>query len=191
MKYNILFLSVNDLKENSVIDTNVEDKILESSILDAQSIDIQNIIGTKLYVKLLDLINTEEISLSGNTEYKTLLDEYIYPTHLKFSLLRSIMPMRVKFRNKGLMEQNSDNAQPVDKEFINYIENKIRNDVEFYSNKLKGYLCYFLNIYPEYDTTLPVNRFDYNYPNKKNSYFSGIYLGGRDFRSNGEDRDDR
>lgn len=177
MKYNILFLSVATLKENSVIDTNVEDKILESSILDAQAIDIQNIIGTSLYNKLLDLVENDEIALSGNTEYKTLLDEYIYPTHLKFSLLRSIMPMRVKFRNKGLMEQNSDNAQPIDKEFINYVENKIRNDVEFYSNKLKGYLCYFFNKYPEYDTTLPANRHDYNKPNKKDSYFAGIYLG--------------
>lgn len=188
MNTNVLFLSVAALKENSTIDTNVEDKILESSILDAQNIDIQNIIGTSLYVKLLDLVNTSDITLSGNTEYKLLLDEYIYPCHLKFSLLRSIMPMRVKFRNKGLMEQNSDNAQPIDKEFITYVENKIRNDVEFYSNKLKGYLCFFFDFYPQYDSTLPANRHDYNRPNKKDSYFSGIYLGGCDIRTNGYDR---
>jgi hypothetical protein len=176
MNTTIYLIDVDYLKENSVIDTNVEDKILDSSKMDAQNIDIQNIIGTALYNKIIEIVDNDDISGSTYAEYKILLVDHIMPTLMKYSLLRSIMPMRVKFRNKGLMEQNSDNAQPIDKEFINYVENKIRNDVEFYANKLKGYLVYFFNKYPEYNYNLPENRSDYNLPNKNNSYFCGIYL---------------
>ena len=173
MTQDIFLMSVDELKQNSTIDMNVEDKILETSILDSQNIDIQGIIGTKLYKILLNMVDTGTVK----GDYKTLLDEFIFPTQLKFALYRSIMPMRVHFRNKGVMENNSNNSQPVDKEFINYVENKIRNDVEFYANKLKGYLCYHFDKYPNDKNDLPTDRKDYNKPNRDDAYFSGIYLG--------------
>ena len=176
MKNNIILLSVDKLKENSIIDYNVEDKILESSIIDAQNIDIQYIIGSALYNEILNLVETGNIT-SGSTEIidiKYLLDDFISPTLLKYSLYRSVLPMRISFRNKGLMENNSDNSQPVDKEFITYIENKFLNDCEFYSNKLKAYLCDFFVKYPDFDCD--TTRSDYTTPNKNNSYFCGIQL---------------
>jgi len=177
MQTEILMLSVEELKKNSTIDYNVEDKILESSILDAQNIDIQAIVGTILYNKLISLIENDDILTETYADYKILLDEYVYPAHLKFSLLRSIMPMRIAFRNKGIMQMNSENSTPVDKEFITYIETKIRNDVDFYANKLKGYLCFFFDKYPTMDDTIPTNRNDYNKPNERQNYFGGLYLG--------------
>lgn len=176
MNTNILLVSVDDLKKNTPIDMNVEDNILEMSILDAQNIDIQDILGTTLYTSILTLVNSGTINDPENVEYKELLDNWVWPLQIKFSLYRSIMPMRVSFRNKGLMENNSDNSQPVDKEFVTYVENKIRNDIEFYSNKLKGYLCYFFEKYPDEKCNTPDYRGDYTEPNRKNSYFPGIYL---------------
>lgn len=177
MNLNTLFISVDDLKKNTPIDMNVEDSILEMSILDSQNIDIQDILGTTLYTSIVSLVTSGDISSEDYSDYKNLLDDFIWPLQIKFSLYRSVMPMRVSFRNKGLMENNSDNSAPVDKEFVTYVENKIRNDVEFYSNKLKGYLCWFFDKYPDEKCNTPDNRADYTEPNRKDSYYPGIYLG--------------
>lgn len=178
MNKNIVLLSIDDLKESSIIDNNVEDKILESSVIDAQNIDIQNIIGTTLYEYVLELVEDGDIdgTFDEAIDTKSLLDDYIQPALLKFALYRTVMPMRVHFRNKGLMENSSDNSQPVDKEFVTYVENKLLNDAEFYANKLKGYLCWFFNKYPDLECDKPDNRADYNEPNKNNAYFAGIQL---------------
>ena len=177
MTTEILMLSVEELKKNSTIDMNVEDKILESSILDAQNIDIQAIIGTTLYNSLLTKVYDDTIDASINADYKILLDDFVYPAHLKFALLRSVMPMRVAFRNKGIMQANSENSVPVDKEFITYVESKFRNDADFYANKLKGYLCHFFDKHPSENDTIPTNRNDYSKPNDRQNYFGGLYLG--------------
>lgn len=169
-----LFLSVDYLKKNTILDYNIEDNLLESSILDAQNIDIQAILGTSLYKKLITLIDDGNITGTTNSDFKELIDDFILPCQIKFSLLRSLLPMRVAFRNKGLMENSSDNSQPVDFGLVTYAENKIKNDTEFYSNKLKSFLCDFFTKYPEY--SCDTSQSDYTTPNRKNSYNTGIYV---------------
>lgn len=176
MNTNIYILSVNTLKENTVLDLNIEDKLLQSSIIDAQNIDIQAITGTALYNEVLTLIDTGAIT--GTTQevkdIKTLVDDWVMPTLIKYSLLRSLLPLKIAFRNKGLMENSSDNSTPISRDYLTYAENKILNDCEYYSNKLKAYLCDFFTKYPDYNCN--TDESNYNTPNKGNSYFAGIHL---------------
>jgi len=124
-------------------------------------------------------LNVDDNTISDveNADYKTLIDDWVWPLQIKFALYRAIMPMRVSFRNKGLMENTSENSTPVDKEFVTFIEHRVKNDIEFYSNKLKGYLCWFFEQYPDDKCDKPDFRNDYTEPNQKDSYNSGIYLG--------------
>jgi len=177
-------MSVNDLKEYSTIDYSVEDKLLENSIYDAQKIDLQAIIGTRLYKALETKIISG--SISGETSYKTLLDDYIFDVILKASQSRALMFIFAKIRNKGIIEQNSDNSNPVDITILNKMRDEIQNDFEYFSNKLKDYLCDYVDTYPEYKDYNPDGLSSYDTPNKTNSYFTGIYLedvGSKDWKN--------
>jgi hypothetical protein len=166
-------MSVDDLKSYSTIDYSVEDKLLENSIYDAQQIDIQSIIGTRLYKKL----ETDIIAGTLATEYQTLMDDYIFEALLKSSQSRALMFIYAKIRNKGVMEQNSDNSETVDITILNKMRAEIQNDFEYFSNKLKEFLCEYKDtLYPEYKDYDPDNLKYYTKPDKSDSYFSGIYL---------------
>jgi len=166
-------MSVNDLKEYSTIDYSVEDKLLENSIYDAQKIDVQAILGTRLYKALETKIISG--SISGETAYKTLLDDYIFDVLMKSAQMRGLLYVFAKIRNKGIMEQSSDNSNPVDITILNKMRDEIQNDFEYFSNKLKQYLCEVE--LPEYKDYNPDSLDYYDTPNKTDSYFTGIYLG--------------
>lgn len=174
MSQTILFLSVDDLKENTTLNYNIEDKIVEGSIIDAQNIDIQAIIGTTLYEKLLNMVLIDDIS--GNTSYKTLLESYIIPTQIKFAFRRSLISVYAKATNKSVSTQTSDNSNPVDITILDKMRNEILDDCEFYSNRLKSYLYENQTDFPEYLNPNPNSRKDVIYPNKCDTYFSGIHV---------------
>lgn len=176
MSNRVYFMSVNELQEYTTIDYSVEDKLLENSIWDAQQIDIQAIIGTRLYKAL----ETKIIggTISGETYYKELLDDYIFPTLLKSAQSRALLFVYAKIRNKGVMEQNSDNSTPVEITILNKMRDEIKNDFEYFSNKLKDYLNeYESTRFPEYKDYNPDSLDYYTDPNEDDSYFSGIHLG--------------
>lgn len=184
MATRVYMMSVNDLKEYSTIDYAVEDKLLEISIYDAQVIDVQSIIGTRLYKSLETKIISG--SISTDTAYKTLLDDYIFDVLLKSAQKRSLLFVFAKIRNKGVMEMNSDNSVPVDITILNKMKDEISNDFEYFSNKLKQYLCDYVTTYPEYKDYNPDGLGSYDTPDKTDSYFTGIYLGSdtkRDWRN--------
>jgi hypothetical protein len=176
----VYFMSTDDLKSYTTIDYNVEDKLLEISIYDAQQIDIQAQIGTRLYKALETQIIAD--TLAG--DYKILLDDYIFNVLLKSAQKRALMFVYAKIRNKGVQIQDSDNSTPVDITILNKMRDEISNDFEYFSNKLKQFLCE--SDIPEYDTYNPDSLSYYTVPDKDDSYFSGLYLGDttpRDWRN--------
>lgn len=168
----VFFLSSDVLKERTTIDLNVEDKILDNSILDAQEIDLQNVIGTRLYNRL----KTDVMNNSVTGTYKTLLDDYIFYFLLKYAQRRALLYMWVKFRNKGLMQQNSENSQPVDLSIFDKVRGEILNDCEFYSNRLKLFLMDYQDSLIEYRDWNNDNKLSNMNPDINNSYFSGLHL---------------
>jgi len=184
MATRVYFMSVDDLKSYSTIDYSVEDKLLENSIYDAQKIDVQAILGTRLYKALETKIISG--SISGETIYKTLLDDYIFDVLLKSAQSRALMFIYAKIRNKGIQEQNSDNSNPVDITILNKMRDEIQNDCEYFSNKLKLYLNDQKENIIEFKDYNPDSLDYYDTPNKSNSFFTGIYLedaGNRDWKN--------
>lgn len=172
----VLFMSVNELKEYTTINYNVEDKLLENSIYDAQNIDLQAILGSRLYISLQDRIISNTITGTTDTAYKTLLDDYIFWVLLKASEIRGLMWIYAKIRAKGITNQDSDNSATVDITIVNKMKQELNNDFEFYSNKLKNYLCEVE--LPEYKDYNPDTLDYYTTPNTTDSFFSGIHLEG-------------
>jgi hypothetical protein len=169
----VYFIEIDELKEKTTIDLNVEDKILRNNIMDAQEIDIQSIIGSRLYLSLKDKVIDD--TLADN--YKTLMDDYITPALIKFSLYRSLDWLYTKIKNSSVVNQNGENSSKADIAIVEKLKSSVRNDTEYYSNKLKQFLEE--TDIEEYDDYNPDSLSYYTTPDISDSYFCGIYTKGR------------
>ena len=78
-----------------------------------------------------------------------------------------------KFRNKGVVKQNSENSQSLLLDEVQYLKDQSRIKAEFLAKRLVEYLCDNEETYPKYND----NGDSSDLQPTKNTYFSGIYLG--------------
>ena len=173
MPNQVLFISESYLKDVTFVGENVQSNVLTSAIKKAQTIKIQSILGKALYQKLVDdIYNAGGISgLSGN--YAILFEEYVVPALTNWALYECIVPLTLKFTNKGITRAQDTYAEVVDLEWVKYIKNDIRNEAEWFTQRLTTYLCNNTSLFPEY--------YDFTaqdlYPSAKaGGYESGIYF---------------
>lgn len=169
MSNKIYFINQQYLKDNSVLNLNIEPQLINQAIIESQYIHIQQMIGTDLYKKFEYLISGNTIS--NHTDYKLLLDDYIIPCLVNYSIYESIPYIRFKMMNKSVGGQSSDNSTPADLEEIKFLQANIKNKAEFLGERLISYLINHTSLYPEYST----NECDDIKPEITN-YFCGIQL---------------
>jgi hypothetical protein len=172
MAKDILFLNVEYIRENSMINGNVDNKIIEPFIKKCQDKYIEPILGTDLLQKLKN-------DISGNTvtgNYKILLDEYVQKCLVEWVIYEGLPFFNYKITNKAVSKKDSDNSSPSDLDEIKYLRNNVRDTSEYYSQRITDYLCANQSDFPEYTSN---NDSDDIRPNKT-SYFGGIYLDGLD-----------
>ena len=157
-----------------MIGGNVQNNVLTSAIRKAQTIKIQSVLGKALYDKLVDDIANAGGSLTGVTgNYSILLTDYVIPSLTGWALFESIVPLTLKFTNKGISRAQDSYAEGIDLETLRYIRNDARDEAEWATQRLTNYLCNNTTLFPEYS--------DYSandlYPSTKaGSYNSGIYF---------------
>ena len=132
----VLFLSVDYLRDETVINGNVDGEVLEPFIIVAQNLHIEQITGTNLYNKLIADITAG--SVTG--VYKTLLDDYIQPALLQWSLFECLPFINYNFTNKSISTQDSDNSTAVSLEDVKYLRANIKDVAEYYSTRAIAYL---------------------------------------------------
>ena len=167
----ILLISEKTLKANGVINNNVDNMYIFPAIRYAQDAGLQPIIGTKLYNKLMDLV--EDGSITGATDYKYLLDEYVTPYLINKVTADIQIPLAYKVRNQGVVQQTGENTYVPSLKDLQYVIQNYENKANFYSNRLSDYLKANRKKYPEYcsvDSSADM-------PSNKNAYNTGIYLG--------------
>lgn len=167
----VFLISTATMKKNSVVNNNVDDMYLLPSIEIAQDAGLQPLIGTKLYNKLMDLV--EDSSITGATEYKYLLDEYIAPYLINKATADIIIPLSYKMRNQGVVQQTSEYTYSPSLKDTQYVIQNYENKANFYGNRLSDYLKANRSKFPEYcsiDSCADM-------PSDSGSYKTGIYLG--------------
>lgn len=97
----ILLISPDAVKNITVISDNTDEKYLLSSIREAQTIDFQQIIGSDLYFKLLELVESGDIDENEYEEYKLLLESAKYFLAYKVAE-KLILNTTYKISNIGL-----------------------------------------------------------------------------------------
>ena len=161
----VLFISEETIKKSTTINGNVDVELLLPYIKVAQDIHIHQLLGTDLYNKLQDDIST----ISG--AYKTLLDEYIQPTLIHYSLYECLPFLSYKIMNKDIVRKISETSQAASLEDIKYIRNIVLNTSEYYAQRLVDYIKNNTSSFPEYSTNSGADLSP-----TKQAYFSGMNL---------------
>lgn len=171
---NVLFVTVQYLRENSVINDNVDGNLLQPVIRTVHDKYLHPILGSQLYYSLQQKVITN--TLTGN--YLFLMNNYIVPFLLHYSTYESIPFMAFKFRNKGIQKQSSPDSTPAELGELTYVRDSVLATAQFYGERLVEYLCANQSSFPEYRSA---SNGDISPSN--GDYFNGIHIPGSN-RSN-------
>ena len=177
------FISMQYVKENSIVDENVDEKYIRIAIQKAQKNFILYLIGTGLYNEIASQIQSN--TLSGlNT---TLLDSYIAPCLLSYTLCELSPFLLYKMSNRNLGVKDADKMTATDWATMDKVMERFENDAQLEAKKLRDYLLENQTQYPLYYN--PGTGIDVIYP-KSDTFEQSIWLGGR-YNINNVSRIDR
>ena len=167
-----LFITTEDIKRYSVLSGSVDPDKLIFYVEIAQDTEIQNYLGTVLLEKLQALIIAGTVNDPANAAYKTLLETYIKPMTIYWSLVQLMSFIPYTISNGGVYKHTSESSETVDKEEVDYLVEKYRDIAQFYTNNFISYMVYNQASYPEYNA----NTNDDIYPDTANADFGGWVL---------------
>lgn len=152
MTEDVLFISQDYLKDNSVINDNADFELIRPTIIMCQDIYLQQAVGTPLYEDLkLAIVNyNASPSTPITTAYSNLITYKIQKMLLWYVQMEALPLLKFRFENKGIMVKNSDNSQPIDTNDLKYLMDRCRIKAEHYSELLIKYLIDNSSTYPKY-----------------------------------------
>ena len=167
MAVDVLFVTRDDIVRFTAMNGNVDvDKYLQFVKI-AQDLHIQGYLGTKLYQKLKDEITAGTLV----NPYLSLLDTYIKPMVIHFSMIEYLPFASYVIGNKGVYKYTSENGEIVGKEEVDQLIEKERDIADHYVQRFLDHICYNQSTYPEYYE----NSNGDIYPTTKNN-FNGWYI---------------
>lgn len=154
-----LFITPNDLKQNTILNGNVDTDMFIQFIKIAQQMHIQNYLGTKLYEAITNKINSS--TLTG--DYLDLTTEYIQPMLIHFAMVDYLPFANYQIRNGGVFKHKSENSESTSKDELDILVQKHRTFSDFYAKRFVDYMGIFASQkFPEYW----LNRDDDMYPDR-------------------------
>lgn len=167
-----LFIGVDDVKRRSIIDGNLDPDKLIHWIDMAQEKHVQNYLGTKLYEKLISLIENDTINDVANAKYKTLITDYIQDMLIWFTQTEFIPYANFKITNGGTFKHSSETDTQADTDEINYLVKNCSDNANYYAKRFVDFMCFNSSDYPEYTG----NTEDELSPDKEPNYNIGWVL---------------
>jgi hypothetical protein len=162
-----LFIGRDDIVKFTALNGNVDTDKFIQFVKIAQDTHIQGYLGTKLFNKINDGI----VAANLTNPYTMLLNVYIKPMVIHWSMVEFLPFAAYTIANKGVFKHNSENSQNVDKAEVDYLVEKERSIAEHYTRRFIDYLSFNQSQFPEYNTNSNADMF----PDKQSS-FSGWYL---------------
>lgn len=168
-----LLIKEDKLKSMTYISDNVDAKVITPNIEYCQDVYIQPLLSSMLYKDIIAAIEAD-ITLSNNSAYKTLLDDYIHKALAWYVMSEIGDATTYKVANKAVSKMNGDNTQPASMEELIRLNQKYKDRAEYYGQRLRKFLLANLDTYPLY---LQSNEGVDRIPPKSTAYNTGIYLG--------------
>ena len=163
MSRNILFISVDTIKDRTGLHFNVDPKLVYPDILFAQDAYILPVLGTALYDKLQTDIENKQLACP----YETLLNDYITPCLVYQVMAELPMALSYQFYNKGVVKKTGEGQTEPSASELTEVAQRYNSRAEYYRQRLVKYLKQqsSQNIFPEYlnpgsgvDTVVPDNQ---------------------------------
>lgn len=167
---NAQFISVDKIKEDTLINSNVDNKLIVPLILDCQIDQILPVIGSGLYSELVSQITNNTLT----TLNRTLLDQYIIPCLEKYVVYEACISINFKLTNANFAKKNTEDSQPLTIEEMLFFMDKIKDKAEVRKERITKYLVANITSYPLYANA--GSSVDTVHPSREN-YTSGLYLG--------------
>lgn len=167
--YNVVFISEQALKDNSIINDNVDMKVLTPTIKLVQEIYLTRLLGSGLYVDLQDKIKANTL----NADEVFLMNAYIQPLMVWGIMKEAPVFMTYKYMNKGVEKMNSDNSQPAQLDELQMLVDKASDRFDWYSQRLINYLMANQQKYPSYNLIRALD----DVPPTVRGYRSRVFLG--------------
>lgn len=146
-----LFIDQTFVRENTTIDENVDQKLINPAIFLVQKKYIEKTLGTVLYNDICTKILADS-TLATETNYLTLVNEYVADAMLYWLMVEAQVPLTYKFRNKSVNKNTDPNSQVVSFEEHKYLIDNYTKDAQFFTERIEKYLCANSELFPLYCT---------------------------------------
>ena len=137
------------VKDNSVVNYNVDDAIISVAINDCQDMYIQQVLGTNLYNHI---INKMYIGTTLTSYETNLIDNFIIPSLLNYTLREVVVHLTFKIMSKGVTQEFSENSNVISKEDLEYLRKNFSEKAEFYGERSIEYIKNNMNNFPDYNS---------------------------------------
>lgn len=168
----INLIDIQDLKDSSPIVGDYNYDYLSPFIKIAQDLDISEITGEAL----LNKIYAGVIGSSLSADETKLLEEYIKPALVHYTLYRGMDFMSVRANNSGIERRDSQTGTSLDLNETSFLATKEKTIAESYGSQLQDYIEAREDSFPEYNLGVDGQI----KPTAAPSYSGGLYLGIRD-----------
>jgi len=162
-----LFVTRDDIVKYTALNGNIDTDKFIQWVKVAQDIHIQNYLGTKLFNK----INNDIVANTLANPYLTLLNVYIKPMVIHWSMVEYMPFAAYTIANKGVYKHGSENSTNVEKSEVDFLVEKERSIAENYTRRFIDYMSFNQSSFPEYNTNSNADV----YPDKE-ANFGGWYL---------------
>lgn len=161
-----LFISRDEIVKFTALNGNIDSDNFVQWIKLAQDIHIQGYLGTDLFNK----INADIVAntLAGN--YIMLVNVYIKPMLIHWSMVEFLPFAAYTIANKGVYKHGSENSSNVDKSEIDFLVEKERSIAQSYTRRFIDYMSFNNNLYPEYNTNSNADVF----PSKESDFVGWV-----------------
>ena len=166
MKY--IILDNESIKRFSPLSGNLDDDKLTTYVETAQDIHLQSYLGTKLY----DAIQAHAIADTMPATYTTLINDYIKPMLMRWTLVEFIPFAPYNVSNKGVFKGTSENSEALDKSEVEGLVEKYESLALHYTKRLVDYLCDKSELFPEFSTNIGSDM----RPDRSLPRYTGLYL---------------
>jgi len=141
-----LFVSANRLKRDTAIGGSVDDDLIRPYVFMAQQRWILPVLGTQLYDKLCDDIDSG--SVAG--VYATLLQDYVIPATVQYSFVQLVPFLRLRFVNNAVVVMNSEQSSAATYDDLKPLMDQALDMATFYRERLIEYITNNSASFPEY-----------------------------------------
>jgi len=161
-----LFVTRDEVIKFTALNGNVDTDNFIQFVKIAQDIHIQNYLGTKLFNKINDGIVNDNLA----SPYNMLLNTYIKPMLIHWTMVEYLPFAAYTIANKGVFKHNSENSATVDKSEVDFLVEKERQIANNYTRRFIDYMCYNQTTFPEYNQ----NTNSDVYPDKDSSFIGWV-----------------